>query len=123
MCPNLCGTRTCWPRSAGRCRTGARGKTRSPAFPDVPRLAEFYPGLEVTPWLGIFAPAGTSHAVIAQLHEATNAVLADPATAEKIRRVGGLEPYISTPDEFAALLKNEYAKYGEIVKAVGAKVD
>jgi tripartite-type tricarboxylate transporter receptor subunit TctC len=109
---------------AGRLRALAvAGKQRSPAFPDVPRLAEFYPGLEVTPWLGIFAPAGTPVAVITKLHEATNAVLADPATAEKIRRVGGLEPYISTPDEFAALLKSEYAKYGEIVKAVGAKVD
>jgi len=109
---------------AGRLRALAvAGKTRSAAFPDVPRLAEFYPGLEVTPWLGIFAPAGTPHAMIAKLHETTNAVLADPATAEKIRKVGGLEPYISTPEEFAALLKNEYAKYGEIVKAVGAKVD
>jgi tripartite-type tricarboxylate transporter receptor subunit TctC len=109
---------------AGRLRALAvAGKTRSPAFPDVPRLAEFYPGLEVTPWLGIFAPAGVPPAVIAKLHEATNAVLADPATAEKIRRVGGLEPYSSTPDEFAALLRAEYAKYGEIVKAVGAKVD
>ena len=109
---------------AGRLRALAvAGKERSPAFPDVPRLAEFYPGLEVTPWLGIFAPAGTPHAVITKLHEATNAVLADPATAEKIRRVGGLEPYISSPEDFAALIKSEYAKYGEIVKAVGAKVD
>jgi tripartite-type tricarboxylate transporter receptor subunit TctC len=62
-------------------------------------------------------------AVIAKLRDATHAVLADPATAEKIRRVGGLEPYISTPDEFAALLRAEYARYGEIVRAVGAKVD
>ena len=99
------------------------GKQRSPVFPDIPHLAEFYPGLEVTPWLGIFAPAGLPGAVIAKLREATNALLADPAIAEKIRRVGGLEPYISTPDEFAALLRAEYAKYGEIVKTVGAKVD
>jgi tripartite-type tricarboxylate transporter receptor subunit TctC len=92
-------------------------------FPDVPRLAEFYPGLEVTPWLGIFAPAGVPQAVITKLHAATNALLAEPAMAEKIRRVGGLEPYVSTPDEFAALLRAEHAKYGEVVKAVGAKVD
>jgi len=109
---------------AGRLRALAvAGKQRSPVFPDVPRLAEFYPGLEVTPWLGIFAPAGVSSIAIAKLREATNAVLADPAMAEKIRRVGGLEPYLSTPDEFAALLRAEYARYGEIVKAVGAKVD
>jgi tripartite-type tricarboxylate transporter receptor subunit TctC len=109
---------------AGRLRALAvAGKTRSPAFPDVPRLAEFYPGLEVTPWLAIFAPAGVPDAAITKLREATNAALADPAVAEKIRRVGGLEPYISTPDEFAALLRAEYARYGEIVKAVGAKID
>ena len=52
-----------------------------------------------------------------------NRALADPQTVERIRNVGGLEPYISTPDEFAALLRAEYAKYGEIVKAVGAKID
>ena len=44
---------------AGKLRALAvAGKQRSPAFPDVPRLAEFYPGFEVTPWLGLFAPAG-----------------------------------------------------------------
>ena len=109
---------------AGRLRALAvAGRQRSPAFPEVPRLAEFYPGLEVTPWLALFAPAGTPGAIIARLREATSRALADPATAEKIRRVGGLEPYISTPAEFAALLKSEYARYGEVVRAVGAKVD
>ena len=109
---------------AGRLRALAvAGRQRSPAFPEVPRLAEFYPGLEVTPWLALFAPAGTPETIIARLREATNRVLADPATAEKIRRVGGLEPYISTTAEFAALLKSEYARYGEVVRAVGAKVD
>jgi tripartite-type tricarboxylate transporter receptor subunit TctC len=109
---------------AGRLRALAvAGKTRSRAFPDVPRLAEFYPGFEVTPWLGLFAPAGIAAPALARLRETTNRLLADPAIAERIRRVGGLEPYISTPDEFAALLRTEYAKYGEIIKAVGAKVD
>src|SRR5438067_5027596 len=109
---------------AGRLRALAvAGKQRSAAFPDVPRLAEFYPGLEVTPWLALFAPGGTPESIVARLREATNRALADPATAEKILRVGGLEPYISTPEEFTALLRSEYARYGEIVRAVGAKVD
>jgi tripartite-type tricarboxylate transporter receptor subunit TctC len=60
---------------------------------------------------------------MSRLREATNRALAEPQTAERIRNVGGLEPYISTPDEFVALLRAEYAKYGEIVKAVGAKID
>jgi tripartite-type tricarboxylate transporter receptor subunit TctC len=99
------------------------GKQRSAAFPDVPRLAEFFPGFEVTPWLALFAPAGVSPAVMSKLREATNRLLAEPAVIERIRRVGGLEPYVSTPEEFAALLRAEYARYGEIVKAVGAKID
>ena len=109
---------------AGKLRALAvAGKQRSPAFPDVPRLAEFYPGFEVTPWLALFAPAGVPSAVMARLRDATNTLLADPAMAERIRRVGGLEPYASTPEEFAALLRAEYARYGEIVKMVGAKID
>jgi tripartite-type tricarboxylate transporter receptor subunit TctC len=109
---------------AGKLRALAvAGKQRSATFPDVPRLAEFYPGFEVTPWLGLFAPAGVPAAVMAKLRETTHRVLADPASAERIRRVGGLEPYISTPDEFAALLRAEYARYGEIVKSVGVKID
>jgi tripartite-type tricarboxylate transporter receptor subunit TctC len=109
---------------AGRLRALAvAGKQRSAAFPDVPRLAEFFPGLEVTPWLALFAPAGTPEPIVARLRDATNKALADPATAEKIRRVGGLAPYASTPEEFAALLRAEYARYGEVVNAVGAKID
>jgi len=109
---------------AGKLRAFAvAGKQRSAAFPDVPRLSEFYPGFEVTPWLALFAPAGLPPPVMAKLRETTNRVLADSTTAERIRRVGGLEPYISTPEEFAALLRTEYARYGEIVKSVGVKID
>ena len=109
---------------AGKLRALAvAGKQRSPGFPDVPRLAEFYPGFEVTPWLGLFAAAGVPANTLSRLRDATNQALGEPQTAERIRRVGGLEPYISTPEEFAALLRTEYARYGEIVKAVGVKID
>ena len=109
---------------AGKLRALAvAGKQRSAAFPEVPRLSEFYPGFEVTPWLALFAPSGLAPATMARLRDVTNRSLAEPGTAERIRNVGGLEPYISTPEEFAALLRTEYAKYREIVKAVGAKID
>ena len=112
------------PARAGKLRPLAvAGKHRSASFPDVPRLAEFYPGFEVTPWLALFAPAGTPVQAIERVRDAANRALADPHTVERVRRVGGLEPYASTPEEFAALLRAEYAKYGEIVKAVGAKID
>ena len=109
---------------AGRLRALAvAGKQRSAVFPDLPRLAEFYPGLEVTPWLAIFAPTGIPSGVLTRLRAETNRLLGEADLREKIRRLGGLEPYVTTPEEFAALLRSEYAKYGEIVKAAGAKVD
>ncbi|HEY5896817.1 MAG TPA: tripartite tricarboxylate transporter substrate binding protein, partial [Burkholderiales bacterium] len=101
----------------------AAGKKRATAFPDVPTLSETYPGLEVTPWLGLFAPAGLPAPILARLRDATNALLSDESMRASIRKLGGLEPYITTPEEFAELLRTEYARYGEIVKAVGAKVD
>jgi tripartite-type tricarboxylate transporter receptor subunit TctC len=99
------------------------GRRRSAAYPDLPRLSEFYPDLEVTPWLALFAPAGTGASIVTRLRGETAKLLADPQTRDRIRNVGGLEPYVTTPEEFAAQLRSEYAKYGAIVKAVGAKVD
>jgi len=106
---------------AGRLRALAvAGSERSSVFPDLPRLADVYPGLEVSPWLALFAPAGVPEVVLARLRSEINKLLQDP---EQIRRLGGLEPYITTPQEFAALLRSEYAKYGEVVRAAGAKID
>jgi tripartite-type tricarboxylate transporter receptor subunit TctC len=99
------------------------GKKRSAAYPDLPRLAELYPDLEVTPWLALFSPSGVPSAVMTRLRAETNRLLADEDLVGKIRNVGGLEPYVTTPDEFAAQLRAEHAKYGQIVKAVGARVD
>jgi len=99
------------------------GNKRSASYPDLPRLSEFYPDLEVTPWLALFSPGGTPSGVIARLRVETNRLLAEEDLRGKIRNLGGLEPYVTTPEEFAAQLRTEYAKYGEIVKAVGAKVD
>jgi tripartite-type tricarboxylate transporter receptor subunit TctC len=99
------------------------GKKRSVSYPDLPRLSEFYPDLEVTPWLALFAPSGTPGAILVRLRGETNKLLKDEDLVGKIRNVGGLEPYVTTPEEFAAQLRAEHAKYGEIVKAVGARVD
>jgi tripartite-type tricarboxylate transporter receptor subunit TctC len=109
---------------AGKVRAlAAAGRKRATAFPDVPTLAEFYPGVEVTPWLGTFAPAGVPQGVLARLRSETGRLLADGDMRERIAKLGGLEPFVSTPEEFAALVRAEHAKYGEVVKAVGVKVD
>jgi tripartite-type tricarboxylate transporter receptor subunit TctC len=99
------------------------GKHRSSTHPELPRLADFYPDLEVTPWLALFGPAGLPGAVLSRLRTETNRLLAEPDLRDKIRNLGGLEPYVTTPEEFAALIRAEHAKYAQVVKAAGAKVD
>jgi len=99
------------------------GKRRSASYPDLPRLSELYPDLEVTPWLALFSPSGTPSGVMARLRAETNRLLADDDLLGKIRNVGGLEPYVTTPAEFAALLRAEYEKYGQVVRAVGVRID
>jgi tripartite-type tricarboxylate transporter receptor subunit TctC len=109
---------------AGKLRgLAVAGKKRSAAFPDLPTLSEFYPGLEVTAWLGVFAPAGVPAPVLARLHDEINRLLAGGEQRDKVLAVGGLEPYISTREEFAELIRAEYAKYGEIVRATGIRID
>jgi tripartite-type tricarboxylate transporter receptor subunit TctC len=99
------------------------GKQRSEALPELPRLAEFFPGFEVQAWLGIFAPAGVPAAVISRLNGETNRLLASAEMRDRMRSLGELQPFISTPEEFARLIRAEYLKYAEVVKAVGARID
>ena len=109
---------------AGRLRgLAVASPQRSATFPELPALAELYPGLEVTTWLGLFAPAGTPAPILERLHREANRLLADAETRDRIRSVGGIEPLVTTPAEFAALIRRQYLKYGQIVKAVGAKID
>ena len=109
---------------AGKLRgLAVAGSRRSATFQDLPALNELYPGLEVNAWIGIFTPTGVPAPVLTKLRAEINRLLADPDMREKVRSVGGLEPLISTPEEFAALIRSEYAKYGEVVKAIGAKID
>ena len=109
---------------AGKLRgLAVAGKKRSAAFPDLPTLSEIYPGLEVTAWLGVFSPAGVPESVLRRLHDEINRLLAGNELRERVLAVGGLEPYISTREEFGALIRAEYAKYGEVVKATGVRID
>jgi tripartite-type tricarboxylate transporter receptor subunit TctC len=118
------GTSTTTQIKAGKLRalavTGAR---RSAEFPDLPTIGEFYPGYEVTIWLALFAPAGTPDAVLVPLRAAVQKALTSPDVRQKLNAAGGLEPFVTTPDEFADLIRRDYDKYGKIVKSIGIKVD
>jgi len=118
------GTSSAPQIKSGRLRALAvTGRHRSDIFPDLPTISEFYPGYEVTIWLGLFAAAGTPEPVLASLHAEVNKLLAEAPTRSKLNAAGGLEPYISTPAEFAELIRRDYDKYGKVVKEVGVKVD
>jgi tripartite-type tricarboxylate transporter receptor subunit TctC len=118
------GTSTAPQIKAGKLRALAvTGAKRSAEFPDLPTIGEFYPGYEVTIWLALFAPAATPDAVIERLRGAIAKALASPDVKEKLNTAGGLEPFATSPEEFAALIRSDYDKYGKIVKAVGIKVD
>jgi tripartite-type tricarboxylate transporter receptor subunit TctC len=118
------GTSSAPQIKSGRLRALAvTGQRRSDIFPDLPTIAEFYPGYDVTIWLGLFRAAGTPEPVLASLHAEVNKLLAESDVRSKLHAAGGLEPYISTPAEFTALIRSDYDKYGKVVKAVGVKVD
>ncbi len=108
---------------AGKLRAIALAGKRTAAYPDLPPLSDTYPGLEVTPWLGVFAPTGVPGPILARLRGEFGRLLADGEIRDKLHGLGGLEPFITTPEEFTAYFRTEYAKYGQVVKAVGVKVD
>jgi len=120
----MSGTSTAPQIKAGRLRALAfTGPRRSRVLPEVPTIAEFYPDFVMVQWYGLFAPAGTPDAALARLRTEVNKALLGPDIREKLTNAGGVEPWITTPDEFAAEIRSEYAKYAKLVKDVGAKVD
>jgi tripartite-type tricarboxylate transporter receptor subunit TctC len=120
----MSGTSTAGQIKAGRLRALAfTGPQRSRVLPDVPAVAEFYPDFVMVQWYGLFTPAGTPEPVVARLRAETNKVLLLPDVKEKLSNAGGVEPWITTPEEFAGQIRGEYATYGKLVKEVGAKVD
>ena len=101
---------------------GVVNEKRVSALPDTPTIGETIKGFGSTPWYGLFAPAGTPKAIVAQLQAALTKVLDAPDTKDKLGAVG-CEPFKSTPEQFAALVKDDLLKWAKIVKDSGATVD
>lgn len=96
---------------------------RSPALPSAPTLDESVEkGIDVSVWLGLFAPAGTPAPIIARLNAAVNRVLASPDVIERIS-AGGVAIAGGTQEAFAMLVRNDYARWGQTVKESGIKLD
>jgi tripartite-type tricarboxylate transporter receptor subunit TctC len=114
------GTSTSAQIKAGKLRALAvTGAQRSPEFPDLPTIGEFYPGYEVTIWLALFAPAATPEGILTRLRGAVATALAAPDVKEKLNTAGGLE-HTDTPRNCCAH-RRDYDKYGKVVKAVRSR--
>ena len=95
---------------------------RSALLPDVPAIAETFKGFEIDTWWGLVAPAGTPLEVVAKLNAAFVAALNSPEAKTRFAALMA-EPVASSPEQFAAFMKSELAKYEKVVKASGARVD
>ncbi|HSN41035.1 MAG TPA: tripartite tricarboxylate transporter substrate binding protein [Burkholderiales bacterium] len=102
---------------------GVSTARRSAAVPDLPTIAEAgLPGYEATAWYGVLAPAGTPREIVMKLNgEIVNGL----RTSEMKKRItaDGGEVVGSTPEEFAAVMKTDIAKWARVVKASGARID
>jgi len=109
---------------AGKLRALAvSGAKRSRSAPDLPTIAESgVPGYEFTSWNGVHVTAGTSKAIVARIHADLVKVLALPDVKERMFNLG-MEVAGSTPDELAALVNSDIAKWGKVIKESGVRVD
>jgi tripartite-type tricarboxylate transporter receptor subunit TctC len=109
---------------AGKLRMiGVGSNHRSSEFPDVPTISESgAPGFEAKSWFGLLAPAGTPPDVIKKINQDVTRVMSDRAFAEKYLAAQGLEPITGTPEQFAALIRAETARWGKVIKDADIKV-
>jgi tripartite-type tricarboxylate transporter receptor subunit TctC len=109
---------------AGRLRALAiTTRNRSPALPELPTIAESaLPGYDFSSWYGLMVPSGTPAPVIARLHDETVKALKLPDLQQRLASEG-CDPVGSTPEQLAAHIKNEMARWAKIVKASGMQAE
>ena len=102
---------------------GVSGAVRSPAFPELPTIAEAgVPGYLAPTWTGVIAPAGVPRQIVDKLNAAINKALKSESFKEKFAKIGD-EPAGGTPEDFAATIKADSAKWSEVVRRSGARLD
>jgi tripartite-type tricarboxylate transporter receptor subunit TctC len=118
------------PASAPYVRSGklhalaVSSASRLPGFPDVPTAEEAgLAGYRVITWYGVFAPAGTPAEIVRRLHGALVKAMQAPQTRSRLEGIGADGTVSRSPEEFAALVRNDTARYAKIVKDIGLKMD
>ncbi len=94
----------------------------SPVAPGLPTVAQTLPGFEALQWFGILLPAGTPPEIVAKLNAEILKILRLPEVRERFQAMG-IEIAGNTPEQFAAFMRAETAKWGKIVRESGAKID
>jgi tripartite-type tricarboxylate transporter receptor subunit TctC len=109
---------------AGKLRALAvTSTTRAPALPDLPTMAEAgLPGFEASSWFGLLAPAGTPPAIVAQIHAETARISKLPDIRDRLT-AAGFEVVGGPPDVFAALIRDNNARLGKVIREAGIKAE
>jgi len=107
----------------GRLRgIGVASSQRSPALPDLPTIGESLKGFEADSWFGLMAPAGTPRDVVVKLNAEVQKVLTSADIKEKLLAQGGLV-HGGTPDDMAAQIRNDVAKWGKVVRTANVRIE
>ncbi len=93
---------------------------RAPQLPELPAIAELYPGFNIVTWNGMLAPAGTPKEIIDGLAQEMIKTTRDPAVVEQLNKIG-IDPLGNTPAEFAEFIRNEAPLWRDAVNAAGIK--
>lgn len=101
---------------------GTTSKTRIKMLPDVPAIAEEFPGYDILAWYGFLGPPGLSRDIINKIHADVVTIVKRADFQERLIR-DGLDPFANTPEEFAAQIKADLATWGRLIKASGVKLD
>jgi tripartite-type tricarboxylate transporter receptor subunit TctC len=109
---------------AGKLRAiAATTAKRSALLPDLPTIAESgYPGFEALAWNGVLVAAGTPKPIVQRLNAEIGAILKDPSVKATLN-AQGFELVGGSPEDFAALIKSESAKWAPVISKTGARID
>jgi tripartite-type tricarboxylate transporter receptor subunit TctC len=102
---------------------GIGASARLPQYPDLPAIAESVPGFLAGSWYGLAAPKGTPQEIVDKLSAETQKIFGDAAFREKYLTPAVTFSIASPPDQFAARIRTDSAKWGKIVKAAGIRVE
>ena len=99
------------------------GQQRLELAPEIPTIAETFPGFDMGIWQSVVAPAGTPKDIVVKLHAAINKVLAMPDVRDRLINVGIQPSGSQSPDEFAAFVRSQAETRSQVIKAVGIKIE